>query len=49
MEKRILAHGMGTNRAALDRLLDLENVLVALNTLNKDALSLNKHLKVEQL
>jgi len=45
--KRVLADRMGTSRAALDRLLDPENVSVTLNTLEKVALALNKRLKVE--
>lgn len=49
MEKEILAHGMGANRAALNGLLDPGNVSVELNTQDKVALTLNKYQKVELL
>ncbi|NVN89096.1 MAG: XRE family transcriptional regulator [Desulfuromonadales bacterium] len=47
LTKNILAHRMGTSRAAVNRLLDPENTSITLNTLEKVALALNKRLKVE--
>ncbi len=45
--KTALATKMHTSRAALDRLLDPNNVSVTLQTLERAALALGKRLKVE--
>jgi len=47
LSKKALADKMHTSRAALDRLLDPENIAVTLNTLGKVAIVLNKRLEVK--
>jgi len=47
LSKKALADKMNTSRAALDRLLDPENIAVTLNTLGKIAYVLNKRLEVK--
>ena len=47
LTKKILAEKMNTSRAALDRLLNPENISVTLHTLEKAAVALGKHLKIE--
>jgi hypothetical protein len=47
LTKSALADKMHTSRSALDRLLDPANVSITLQTLEKAALALGKHLKIE--
>lgn len=47
LNKNVLANRMGTSRAAVQRLLDPDNISVTLGTLEKVALALNKRLKIE--
>lgn len=47
LSKNILANRMGTSRAAVQRLLDPDNVSVTLGTLERVALALNMRLKIE--
>jgi len=47
LTKKALAEKMNTSRAALDRLLNPENISVTLHTLEKAAVALGKHLKIE--
>ena len=46
LSKVEMARRMRTSRAALDRLLDPENSSVTLNTMDKAARSLGKHLRL---
>jgi antitoxin HicB len=46
LSKVEMARRMHTSRAALDRLLDPENSSVTLNTMDKAARSLGKHLRL---
>ena len=46
LSKIEMARRMRTSRAALDRLLDPENSSVTLNTMDKAARSLGKHLRL---
>lgn len=47
LNKNVLANRMGTSRAAVQRLLDPDNVSVTLGTLERVALALNMRLKIE--
>ncbi|NCJ08170.1 XRE family transcriptional regulator [Synechococcales cyanobacterium C] len=47
LTKSALAKRMGTSRAALDRLLDPENVSVTLKTLDKAARAVGKQIQLE--
>lgn len=47
LSKTALAERMKTSRSALDRLLDPKNVSVTLQTLEKAAIAVGKHLKIE--
>jgi len=47
LTKKAMAERMHTSRAALDRLLNPENVSVTLQTLERAALALGRRLKIE--
>ena len=47
LSKSEMAEKMRTSRSALDRLLDPANVSITLQTLERAALALGKHLKIE--
>ncbi len=47
LTKSAMTARMGTSRSALDRLLDPSNVSVTLQTLEKAAGALGKHLKIK--
>ena len=47
ISKTEMAKRMNTSRSALERLIDPENVSITLQTLNRAAQALGKHLKVE--
>ena len=47
LSKSEMAEKMQTSRSALDRLLDPANASITLQTLERAALALGKHLKIE--
>ncbi len=47
LTKSALAKAMNTSRAAVDRLIDPENLSVTLHTISRAAAALGKHLRVE--
>lgn len=47
LSKSEMAEKMRTSRSALDRLLDPSNASITLQTLERAALALGKHLKIE--
>lgn len=47
LSKKAMAEKMHTSRSALDRLLDPENTSVTLQTMQKAASAIGKHLRLE--
>ena len=47
MTKGELASGMKTSRSQVDRVLDPDNITVSLQLLNRAAMAMGKHLKIE--